>query len=174
MVSGHRRAGRGSGFLTALALTLVLAVTGVTAVASTETFVERGFERALGSRGSVTASKPVETKGPVAGSEDFWLSSANATAQATREVSLATWTKPVTLGGTVTLAIAGEERVLDVVDISEIPATVTRAATSREKNTLVIVSLREAGKPDGPIVRFVVEPSADGKPVVARTAASSL
>lgn len=174
MVSGHRRPGSGSRFLTALPLALVLGVTGATAVANTDAFVASGFKSALGNSVSTVTANAASKSGPVAGSEAYWLSSAGEATPAPREVSLANWTKPVTIGGTVTLGVAGDERVLDVIDISEIPASVTRVGTAREKASLVIVSLREVGKPDAPIVRFVVEAAADGKPVLPRAAASSL
>ena len=168
MASISKRAARRPGTFAALALTLALVSAGAVALTNTDSLVERGFATALKRPTSVAVQQTAQVSVPVAGSEEFWLSPASAAATAVpREISLASWTAPVKLGGTVTLTISGEVRVLEVLDIAEMPAGVTRVDTTSPASRLVVVSLREAGKPGAAPIRFVVEAGPNTTPQIA-------
>lgn len=141
-------------------IALVLSLSAATAVAfaNTGNLVERAFETALQqSVPPAVQTQHVASNGaPVAGSEDFWLSPAGlAATTAQREVTLATWAAPVRLGAILTLTVAGEPMKLEVVDITDLSPPVTRVDTSSGADDLVVVTLREAGKPDAPVLRLV-------------------
>lgn len=165
----NRTAGRTSGRKALLALSLALSATGAVALANTDALVERGFAIALQTPSATAAhSRPASVTAPVAGSEEFWLSAVNAANSGTPgAVSLAAWTAPVKLGASLTLTIAGQEHALEVIAIAELPASVTHVDTSAPAGGLVMVSCREPGKPDGAVLRFLVEPGAQTSPQVA-------
>lgn len=161
--SGRRRA------LIALALSVTAAA--AMAFANTGTLVERSFESALmQQRAPASLSERTANSGPqVAGTEDFWLSPAGlAINAAPREVSLAMWAAPVKLGTTLTLTVAGEPLVLEVIDITDLSPSVTRVDTSSAPANLVVVTLREAGKPEGPLLRLVTGAGHTPHPVTAQ------
>ena len=166
MASGSQSVSRRPGNAT-LALTLALASAGAVALANTDSLVESGFVTALATPNLAGGKQAANVSVPIAGSEDFWLSSAGSPATASREVSLTSWTAPVKLGTSVTLTIAGEPHLLEVVDIADLPAGVTRVDTSSASSRMVVVSLRDAGKPEGAIIRFIVEAGAGTMPQIA-------
>ena len=158
MASGSERASRRQGKTSALALTLAVATAGAVAVANTDNLVESGFVSALERPDAGSVQHTARVSVPVAASEDVWLSPAGSPgAPSSGEVSLASWHAPVKLGADVTLSIGGEQRVLQVFDIAELQAGTTRVDTSSAGSRLVMVSLRDAGKPHGAVVRFIVE-----------------
>jgi hypothetical protein len=145
---------------TLLALVLALAAAGGVAAANLDSLVERGFSAALG-RPAEDPVRSAATQTPVAGSEDYWLSAAGRDAPA--DVTLASLPGPVRLGATLSLAIAGEKRVFEVAGVDGLPAGVTRV-DSVGTTALVVVTLREAGKPGGAVLRLVGETAGTAGP----------
>lgn len=146
-----------------LALTAATATVGLMAAFNSDTMISKGFSVALQSDPSAL-SRSVEpvAQPPVAGSEDFWLShDSRLQPQGAPDLSLTAWGTPVKLGASLTLTIAGQSRTLEVVDIAELPAGVTRVETGPAPAQPMIVSCREVGAPEGPLVRFIVEPGAN-------------
>lgn len=147
-----------------LTLGLAAAALAASAVARTDSLVERGFAEALQSPGATEAGKGRSRSVPIAGSEDFWLSqSASAHGVPTGgEVSLALWPSKVRLGTPVDISLGGRSVSFEVVEIVSLPAGITRVSTAESGHDLVMVSLREAGKPDGAALRFIVEADQTG------------
>ncbi|MGQ0671922.1 MAG: hypothetical protein ACT4N2_03450 [Hyphomicrobium sp.] len=160
--SGSTRTPRLSCNSSVLALTAAGATIGLMAAFSSDAMISKGFAVALQSEPAVLArTEGAAAEPPVAGSEDFWLS--HESAPPTRDgadIALTAWGAPVKLGATLTLTLSGQPRTLEVVEIAELDAGVTRVETGSSPARPVIVSCREVGKPDGAMVRFIVEPAA--------------
>jgi hypothetical protein len=143
------------------------------ALPGTETIIERGFAKALEAPSATAGPAPRPAPVQVAGTEDFWLSAAAArhAPDLGSAVNLSILPASVTIGTTVDIAIDGQRRSFQVADISSLPAGVTRVGTSTPEPRLVVVALREAGKPNGALLRFVVEATlADNGDTVIRPA----
>lgn len=132
------------------ALGIVAAGVGIAAMtlASSETVVERGFERALASRAQQPGALKLATPA-VAGSEQFWL---------THVVhdSTALFTKPVAVGDRVTITSGGQERVLHVVTVDKLDTQIVPISSERPTR-LLLVTCRDQASPEARPVRFLIE-----------------
>lgn len=147
---------------TAGALLVVALVTGLgIAFTNSEGLVAKGFTAALSAE-SVGQSAERGSEPLVAGSEEFWLT--DPTGKKTLSggrMQPAAWSPQVALGVTAGDRITitsdhGVQRALEVISVSEVPASVTRLETDKSLGHQVLVTCREssAGQ-DGQLVRFL-------------------
>ena len=148
----------------ALRLALGIAGTGLAALgivfANAEALVESRFERALAakSRGATETPAPA-----FAGSEEFWLKGERAAG--TQPVA---WSKTVAVGDRFTIGSGGAERLLEVVDIRELPGVTPTADTGSRKARLQLVTCRDVGKSDTRPIRILIDA---GEPLVPPSSA---
>lgn len=131
----------------ALGIVAVGIGTAAMTLGSSDTVVERGFERALASR----AEQPVSTKiaPAVAGSEQFWLTHVVHDAGAPV-------TKPIAVGDRVTIASGGHEQVLHVVTVDKLDSQIVPISSERPTR-LLLVTCRDQANPESRPVRFLIE-----------------
>ncbi len=132
------------------ALGIVAAGVGTAAVTlgSSDTVVERGFERALASR----AEQPTSTKiasPAIAGSEQFWLT------HVVHEAGTP-FTKPVAVGDRVTITSGGHEQILHVVTVDKLDRQIVPISSERPMR-LLLVTCRDEANPESRPVRFLIE-----------------
>ena len=145
------------------ALGLVAAGVGIAAMTlgSSDTVVERGFERALASR----AEQPGDTRiaaPAISGSEQFWL---------THVVHDGTpFAKPVAVGDRVTITSGGRERILHVVTVDKLDQKIVPISSERPTR-LLLVTCRDQADPDSRPVRFLIEAD-DQLPVLSSAKAA--
>jgi len=132
------------------ALGIVAAGVGITAMTlgSSDTVVERGFERALASRAELPATTKIAAPA-VAGSEQFWLSHVVHDAGAP-------FTKPVAVGDRVTITSSGHEQVLHVVTVDKLDRQIVPISSERPTR-LLLVTCRDQANPESRPVRFLIE-----------------
>jgi hypothetical protein len=142
------------------ALGLVAAGVGIAVMTlgSSDTVVERGFERALASRQPDTRiAAPA-----ISGSEQFWL---------THVVHDGTpFTKPVAVGDRVTITSGGRERILHVVTVDKLDPKIVPISSERPTR-LLLVTCRDQADPDSRPVRFLIEAD-DQLPVLSSAKAA--
>jgi hypothetical protein len=131
------------------ALGIVAASVGIAAMTlgSSDTVVERGFERALASRAEQPNTKIAAPA--VAGSEQFWLT--HVVHDASSPI-----TKPVAVGDRVTITSAGREQVLHVVTIDKLDPQIIPISSERPTR-LLLVTCRDQANPESRPVRFLIE-----------------
>ena len=132
------------------ALGIVAAGVGIAAMTlgSSDTVVERGFERALASRAEQPSSTKIATPA-VAGSEQFWLTHVVHDASAP-------FTKPVAVGDRVTITSGGREQVLHVVTVDKLDPQIIPISSERPAR-LLLVTCRDQANPESRPVRFLIE-----------------
>lgn len=173
-MTGDLSVGFGRRTRTAMAA-LSFSVIGALAVAatSTEALVERAFSVAIADSATVASVQRNSTP-PIAGTEDYWLSqqAAPAAAPGALELTLAAWSPdPIRVGSVVKLTINGKTQNLEVVELGYAGLPVSPVANRLTDTRLVLVTLREKGIADAPLVRFLVEDAAPTQqlPVAHRT-----
>ncbi len=130
--------------------------------ASSETVLRSSFQTALENRANqVEAKLPevAETKPPVSGSEDFWLS-------AMRDGS-APITKTVSVGDQISLNLGGVRKTLEVSTVSDVAPQITQIDTTSGPSHFVLVTARDLKDSSSLPVRFVMEIQQGGLPVLA-------
>lgn len=140
-------AGSKTGFHRRLAVAGALLSAGFFTVGTLNpaTWLMQGFETAI-DQSTVTAATRVATASsrwtePVAGTEDFWLGSAERTAQHPDFVKATHWRPAISLGDTFKFGSGSNVREFVVINVSPIArdgATATRGAylvTSHARNT---------------------------------------
>jgi len=158
-----------SGRAAAPALIAVAAAAGIgIALASTEGLVERSLTTALSASGG--GADP-SAQALVAGSEAYWLEQARRNATTGGRIEPVGWSAPaalgVSVGDLITVASGGRERVLEVVAIAELPASVTRIDTSEAPERQIAVTCRDRSAGDGRLIRFITaanRPAPNGAP----------
>jgi hypothetical protein len=148
--------------VTAGALLAAALATGLgIALTNAEGLVAKGFTTALSAPAGGKAGAP-GSEALVAGTEEFWLAGPGRRGGASGRIEPAAWSAQsalgVAVGDKITIASGKSQRILEVVGVSELPASVTRietdtaAAGSRQ----VLVTCRDTGGgQDGELVRFV-------------------
>ena len=112
---------------------------------SSDTVVERGFERALASRAEQPNAMKIAAPA-VAGSEQFWLTHVVHDASAP-------FTKPVAVGDRVTISSGGHDQVLHVVTVDklELPAHSDFVGAPDPASARYLSGSGEPGEPARPL-----------------------
>ena len=124
---------------------------------SSDTVVERGFERALASRAEQPNTMKIAAPA-VAGSEQFWLTHVVHDASAP-------FTKPVAVGDRVTISSGGHDQVLHVVTVDKLDSQLIPISSERPTR-LLLVTCRDQASPESRPVRFLIEAD-DALPTLA-------
>jgi hypothetical protein len=139
------------GSLTAVA---ALSASGVLATSS-ETVLRTSFSTALE---TALSNQQIAKSAPVAGTEEYWLTADKA------EGSLAV-TRTVSVGDRIDLTLAGQDRQLEVAEVSEFAPQATAIDARARKGHFVLVTARDTANKDARSIRFVME--IEQKPVTA-------
>jgi hypothetical protein len=140
------------------------------AFTNAETVVANGFASALET--ASTSSGATSRSGPlVSGSEAYWLGRHGRVETSGGRIEPTGWSAPPSLsvaaGDRITVASATGQRTLEVVAVTEIPASTTRIETSEMPGRQVLVTCRDTSTANAPLIRFVAfvtPPSAGAKP----------
>jgi len=130
------------------------------ALTNAEGVVAKGFTTAL-SAPSGTKSGAPGTEALVAGTEEFWLAGPGRNGSASGRIEPVAWAAQaalsVTVGDRITIASGKSQRILEVVGVTELPASVTRIETEKASGGhQVLVTCREtSGDRGGELIRFV-------------------
>ena len=89
---------------------------------------------------------------PIVGSEDFWLGHANHS----QNVNVS-WSSSIAKGDKITIGSDGRQRMLKVESVDPIHASGVTRVDTESIRPLMMVTAREVGRPDGMVMRFVVE-----------------
>jgi hypothetical protein len=129
------------------------------ALTNAEGLVAKSFTTALsapsGHKAGAHGSEAV-----VAGTEEFWLAGPGRDGAGGR-IEPAAWSAQaalgVAVGDKITIASGGSQRILEVVSVTEIPASVTRVETDKASGGhQVLVTCRDtSGDKGGELIRFV-------------------
>lgn len=166
-------------------LAIGLGLTGLAMAATTSSLqFTQSLEAALADRPGVddrstlasitTAAGTV--KPPVAGSESFWLDGTQSAAP----IRPAAWTgRRLTPGDRLQISGGSEQRLLEVTDVSELPAATIAGsadASSHPVRTLLMVTLRDIQMHDAAPLRLLVNADAPlaGMTPLARTVPNNL
>lgn len=127
------------------ALGLAMAGVAAVALATPERIIGGNVSAYLGQDGRVPAASPV------AGTEAFWLSGLGAPADG----PAGTLGRAVAPGDQITIGSAGDvKRVLEVVELRELPSAVLPASNAAASARLLLVTCRDTA---GGTVRFIIE-----------------
>lgn len=139
-----------------------LLASGVIFASNSETVVRDSFAIAL-SGAPAAAPTHVAKSVPVAGTEEYWLTSMG------RDGGLPV-TKALSIGDHIGLTVRGEERHLEVSSVSEFAPPVTEIDTRAQASRLVLVTARDTSGKDTRPVRFVMEVEPAAPAMTAQTA----
>jgi hypothetical protein len=163
-----RSVGRSATAIAAVAAALGTAF--AIAFTNADAVVARGFAAAL-EDAALTGAMPPSAGPLVAGSEEYWLTKAHKDGHAEGEIEPAAWSPPsaalgVAVGDRITITSGGAARILEVVEIAAVNASVTRIDTSEAPGGELLVTCRDTGAGDGRLVRFLTysEPAAPAHP----------
>lgn len=134
--------------LSALSASALFA-SGIIFASNSETVVRNGFSIALNGVPAVAPTRVAKSV-PVAGTEEYWLTSMG------RDGGLPV-TKAVAIGDQIGLTVRGEQRQLKVCSVSEFAPEVTEIDTRTAPSRLVLVTARDTTDKDARPVRFVME-----------------
>lgn len=146
--------------VTAGALLAAALATGLgIALTNAEGLVAKGFTTALSAPSGTKAGAP-GSEALVAGTEEFWLAGPGRDGSAGGRLEPAAWSAQaalgVTVGDRITIASNGAQRILEVVAVAEVPASVTRIETDKTAGNQVLVTCRDtSGGQGGELIRFV-------------------
>lgn len=139
-----------------------LVASGTIFASNSETVVRDSFSIALNGSPSVAPVRSAKSV-PVAGTEEYWLTSMN------RDGSLPI-TKAVAIGDHIGLTVRGEERRLEVSSVADIAPFATEIDTRQGAARLVLVTARDALDKDARPIRFVMEIDQSVPGIAAQTA----
>jgi len=146
-----------------LSLAGLLFASGLLAVtaANPATWLQSGFEAAInGGAGNQTfASAQRSSTSPIAGSEDYWLGTPNASSTDKSMIQPATWQSPVAKGDRFKISSGSQAREFRVISIEPLstslnPSIASDGATNPEQ-LLVICHATDASHPE--TIKFVVD-----------------
>jgi hypothetical protein len=151
-------------FAAAMLLSAVLvAGLGIGAAANPDAMVTRSFTAALDSAGVPGAGAKAHAGALVAGTEEFWLDQKRKHDGDGSKLQAAAWVGSETLGLSVgdhiSIANGGATRVLEVISISDIPASKTQIQVGPAGVHQVSVTCRDTASADGQLVTFVTSAS---------------
>lgn len=115
---------------------------------SSETLLRSSFQRALGPGAALAVAAEAESKAPVAGTEEFWLTAMGRDVNATRGVSL---------GDRITLTLEGKEHSFRVTSVSDISPAATRIDTRQRSDRLILVTAKDTADALSRPIRFVID-----------------
>ena len=131
------------------------------ALTNAEGLVAKSFTTALSAPSGHQAGAP-GSEAVVAGTEEFWLAGPGRDGSAAGgRIEPAAWSAKaalgVTVGDKITIASGGSQRVLEVVSVAELPASVTRVETDKASGGhQVLVTCRDtSGDQGSELIRFV-------------------
>jgi hypothetical protein len=126
---------------------------------SSEAVLRTSFSTALE---NAAANQQLAKSAPVAGTEEYWLTAGKS------DGSLAA-TKTVSVGDRIELNLGGQDRQLEVAEVSDFAPKATENAngidTRADRGHFVLVTARDTSVKGSRSIRFVVE--VDQKPVAA-------
>jgi hypothetical protein len=162
----HRSASRVrslAGSAPALAIAIMLGAAAATvlfvALTNSDALVARGFATALETEVSPGAASQQTQQALVSGSEEFWL-----TRNHQEGVAPASWSTPLTasldvsVGDRITVTSGGTKRTLEVIEVSDVPANVTRIDVNDGSQGRRLVVCRDLTAGSGYLVRFLTQP----------------
>jgi hypothetical protein len=131
------------------------------ALTNAEGLVAKSFTTALSSPSGHKAGAP-GSEAVVAGTEEFWLAGPGKDGRAGGRIEPAAWSAQaalgvVAVGDKITIASGGSQRVLEVVSVADLPASVTRVETDKASGGhQVLVTCRDtSGEQGSELIRFV-------------------
>ncbi len=129
------------------------------ALTNAEGLVAKGFTTALSASSGHKAGAP-GSEAVVAGTEEFWLAGPGRDGTAGGRIEPAAWSAQAALGlaigDKITIASGKSQRVLEVVSMTDLPASVTRVETGKVAGGhQVLVTCRDTSREGGELVRFV-------------------
>jgi hypothetical protein len=137
-------------------------ITGGLFTSNSETMLRDSFSIALSGMPSAPVARVAKAV-PVAGTEDYWLSSMGL------EGSLPV-TKAVSIGDRIGLSVRGENRELEVSSVSEYAPAITEIDTRARQARFLLVTARDPHDRDARPVRFVMEVDQAAPDVTAQAA----
>jgi hypothetical protein len=136
---------------TPLLCAAAIATTGVTAVVvnamSSETVIASGFDRAFAALGQPARTTLAKSYDGVSGSEDFWLRTA-----ANRQI-----VKAMAVGGQITIAGHGHDRLLTITDVRDAGDAETHIDTTGFGARVLLITCREGDAQTGREIQLRLE-----------------
>lgn len=150
------------GAASGIALGASLAIAAVIGMSGSTNLVQSSFDRALTTRDAPATSaalgRSVDSV-PLAQSEEFWLRGHHGSARVA-DVKPVAWSGQLSRGDRITIAQAGSQRVLEVVETTPVAIDTTRLDDSSAGSQLIAVTCRDTAQPDAPVLRFIVSEGA--------------